>query len=118
MSFPVPGTLMIEPTELGGQRRARPLLRRNDRDPRRDPCDRSRRGPAPDNVLKNAPHTGLDLADEKWVHPDSRMQACFPMPALRRDKYWAPVNRLDNAYGDRHPICTCPMPAELENAAA
>jgi glycine dehydrogenase len=73
--------------------------------------------PRDDNVLKNAPHTVLDLADEKWTHPYSRAQACFPVPALQGDKYWAPVNRVDNAYGDRHPICSCPTPAELQDAA-
>jgi glycine dehydrogenase len=118
MSFPVPGTLMIEPTESEGRAEldrfcdAMIAIRGEIR------AIEAGEVPREDNMLRNAPHTVLDLADEKWVHPYSRMQACFPMPALRRDKYWAPVNRLDNAYGDRHPICTCPMPAELEDAAA
>jgi glycine dehydrogenase len=118
MSFPVPGTLMIEPTESEGRAEldrfcdAMIAIRGEIR------AIEAGEVPREDNMLRNAPHTVLDLADEKWVHPYSRMQACFPMPALRRDKYWAPVNRLDNAYGDRHPIFTCPMPAELEDAAA
>jgi glycine dehydrogenase len=118
MSFPVPGTLMIEPTES----ESRAALDRF--------CDamlaireeireiETGKMPRDDNVVRNAPHTVLDLADENWTHPYSRAQACFPLPALRSDKYWAPVNRIDNAYGDRHPICTCPTPAELQNAAA
>ena len=65
-----------------------------------------------DNVLKNAPHTALDLADLEWSHSYSRMAACFPA-GQKSDKYWPPVNRVDNAYGDRNLICTCSMlPAE------
>jgi glycine cleavage system P protein (glycine dehydrogenase) len=118
MSFPVPGTLMVEPTES----ESRAELDRF--------CDailaireeiraiETGKAPRDDNVLRNAPHTALDLADEKWAHSYSRAQACFPSSGLRSDKYWPPVNRVDNAYGDRHPICTCPTPAELEDAAA
>ena len=118
MSFPVPGTLMVEPTES----ESRAELDRF--------CDamlgireeiraiETGKAPREDNVLRNAPHTALDLADENWAHSYSRAQACFPLSGLRSDKYWPPVNRVDNAYGDRHPICTCPTPAELEDAAA
>jgi glycine dehydrogenase len=118
MSFPVPGTLMIEPTESESRAEldrfcdAMLAIREEIRE------IETGKMPRDDNVLRNAPHTVLDLADEKWMHPYSRAQACFPAPALRSDKYWPPVNRIDNAYGDRHPICTCPTPAQLQDAAA
>ena len=59
------------------------------------------------NPLKNAPHTVEDLVGE-WNRPYTREQACFPPGAFRVDKYWPPVNRIDNVYGDRHLVCTCP----------
>ncbi|MET0537936.1 MAG: glycine dehydrogenase (aminomethyl-transferring), partial [Xanthobacteraceae bacterium] len=118
MSFPVPGTLMVEPTESESRAEldrfcdAMLAIREEIR------AIETGKAPRDDNVLRNAPHTALDLADEKWAHSYSRAQACFPSSGLRSDKYWPPVNRVDNAYGDRHPICTCPTPAELEDAAA
>jgi glycine dehydrogenase len=68
------------------------------------------------NPLKNAPHTMFDLVDEKWERPYSRAQACFPLQSLRMDKYWCPVNRVDQVYGDRNLVCSCP-PIELLQAA-
>ncbi|MGA7973066.1 MAG: glycine dehydrogenase (aminomethyl-transferring), partial [Pseudolabrys sp.] len=70
-----------------------------------------------DNPLKNAPHTVLDLVDTQWGHPYSREQACLPAGVAAARKYWPPVNRIDNAYGDRHLICSCP-PIEDYLAAA
>ena len=58
------------------------------------------------NLLKNAPHTSSDLAGE-WDRPYSREQAVFPVGGLRDQKYWPPVNRIDNVHGDRNPVCTC-----------
>jgi glycine dehydrogenase len=69
--------------------------------------------PAADNPLVNAPHTALALAGE-WPHAYSREQAAFPVASLRTAKYWCPVGRVDNAYGDRHLVCTCPPVAEYE----
>jgi glycine dehydrogenase len=69
------------------------------------------------NVLKNAPHTVFDLTDENWNRPYTRALACFPVKQLLRDKYWCPVNRVDNAYGDRHLVCSCP-PMESYRSAA
>jgi glycine dehydrogenase len=118
MSFPVPGTLMIEPTESESRAEldrfceAMLAIREEIR------AIETGKAPRDDNVLRNAPHTVLDLADEQWTHSYSRAQACFPVSALCTDKYWPPVNRVDNAHGDRHPICTCPTPAELQDAAA
>jgi len=73
--------------------------------------------PADNNPLVNAPHTGQDLADESWDHPYSRHQAVFPVNSLIANKYWPPVNRIDNAYGDRNLICSCP-PLESYGEAA
>ena len=58
------------------------------------------------NVLKNAPHTAIDLVGD-WDHPYSREDAVFPLPWVRERKYWPPVGRIDNAYGDRHLVCSC-----------
>ena len=72
--------------------------------------------PADNNPLCNAPHTVEDLVGE-WDRPYSREQACFPPGAFRVDKYWAPVNRIDNVYGDRNLICSCPPLEEYMEAA-
>ena len=61
---------------------------------------------AENNLLKNAPHTTDDVAGE-WNRPYGREQAVFPMAGLREQKYWPPVNRIDNVHGDRNPVCTC-----------
>jgi glycine dehydrogenase len=61
-----------------------------------------------DNPLKNAPHTSAAVSATEWAHPYSREQAAFPAPWLREHKYWPPVARVDNAYGDRNLVCTCP----------
>ncbi len=116
MSFPVAGTLMIEPTE------SEPL-RELDRF-----CDAmtgiyqeyqevvSGRFPADDNPLGNAPHTALAVMDDVWDHPYSRKQAAFPAAvAADSNKYWSPVGRVDNAHGDKNLICSCPpMQAFME----
>jgi glycine dehydrogenase len=75
------------------------------------------RMPIDDNPLKNAPHTALDLAGEKWIHPYSRMLGCYPA-GVSADKYWCPVNRIDNAYGDRHLVCTCPPMESYKEAVS
>jgi glycine dehydrogenase len=69
-----------------------------------------------DNPLKNAPHTVRDLVGD-WTHPYSREAACFPSGALEIDKYWPPVNRVDNAYGDRNLVCSCPPVSSYLEAA-
>jgi glycine dehydrogenase len=69
-----------------------------------------------DNPLKNAPHTVRDLVGD-WTHPYSREAACFPSGALGIDKYWPPVNRVDNAYGDRNLVCSCPPVSSYLEAA-
>jgi glycine dehydrogenase len=108
MSFPVAGTLMVEPTE------SEPLVEL-DRF-----CDamlairaeiqRVQDGewPADDNPLHNAPHTAQDVTANDWSHPYPRELAAYPVPSLQHDKYWPPVSRIDGAYGDKHPVCSCP----------
>ena len=108
VSFPVPGTLMVEPTE------SEPI-EELDRF-----CDAmiairaeieavatGKADPA-DNVLKHAPHTAEDVSADDWQHVYSREQAAYPVPALRHRKFWPPVSRIDNPYGDRNLMCACP----------
>ena len=71
-----------------------------------------------DNPIKNAPHTHeMLLEQETWTRPYSKAQAFFPLPALREDKYWPPVGRIDNVYGDRHLVCSCPPMEAYQEAA-
>jgi glycine dehydrogenase len=115
VSFPVAGTLMIEPTESESQEEldrfcdAMIAIRQEIQavvDGQADPHD---------NVLKNAPHTAAAIAADHWPHPYSREQAAFPLPFVKADKFWPPVGRIDNAHGDRNLICTCPDVAEYVN---
>ena len=107
MSWPVAGTLMIEPTESETKAEldrfcdAMLSIREEARAIEEGRIDRT------NNPLKNAPHTVEDLIGE-WNRPYSREAACFPAGAFRVDKYWAPVNRVDNTYGDRNLMCSCP----------
>jgi glycine dehydrogenase len=116
LSFPVAGTLMVEPTE------SEPLAEL-DRF-----CDamiairaeiaQVERGewPQDNNPLKNAPHTAAALLKTEWPHPYSREQAAYPVASLRRQKYWSPVGRVDNVYGDRNLFCSCvPMSEYAES---
>lgn len=116
MSWPVAGTLMVEPTES----EAKAELDRF--------CDamlgiraeiqaiEDGTMDAENNPLKNAPHTMEDLVKD-WDRPYSRETGCFPAGAFRVDKYWPPVNRVDNVYGDRHLVCTCPPMSDYAEAA-
>ncbi|MBB2897834.1 aminomethyl-transferring glycine dehydrogenase [Pseudomonas sp. AS2.8] len=107
MSFPVAGTLMIEPTESESKQEldrfcdAMIAIREEIRALEAGNLDPQ------DNPLKNAPHTARELAGE-WTHPYSREQAVFPLPSLVDGKYWPPVARIDNVYGDRNLVCSCP----------
>ena len=116
MSFPVVDTLMVEPTESEGKRELDRF------------CDAMisiageiaevEKGKAAktDNVLKNAPHTHGELFGD-WTHPYSKEQAFFPLPHYPNDKYWPPVARVDNVYGDRNLMCICPPMSEYLEAA-
>ncbi len=112
MSFPVPGTLMIEPTESESKKEldrfcdAMIAIKNEIDDVINGKMD------AEDNPLKNAPHTAHAIASDEWNHPYSRQKAAYPAPYLNNHKYWPSVGRIDNAYGDRNLICTCP-PVEV-----
>jgi glycine dehydrogenase len=117
VSFPVAGTLMVEPTEsepleeLDRFCEAMIAIRGEIQaviDGKVDPKD---------NVLKNAPHTAEDVAADDWTHPYSREQAAYPLAGLRHRKFWPPVSRIDNPYGDRHLMCACPPLEDYAPAA-
>jgi len=74
------------------------------------------RWPAEDNPLRNAPHTAAVLLANEWTHPYSREQAAYPRPWVRGQKYWPPVGRVDQVYGDRNVFCSCPPVAEYAAA--
>ncbi len=117
MSFPVAGTLMIEPTESEPKEEldrfcdAMIQIRDEIRAVETGVFDPE------DNPLKNAPHTAAALTAETWSHPYSREQAVFPVAGLRDGKYWPPIGRVDNGYGDRHLVCTCPPLSEYQEVA-
>jgi glycine dehydrogenase len=108
VSFPVAGTMMIEPTESESQdeldrfcdaliaiRKEIEAVVTGKVDPK-------------DNVLKNAPHTADELTADTWTHPYSRQEAAYPLPFVRANKFWPSVGRVDNPYGDRNLMCSCP----------
>jgi glycine dehydrogenase len=114
MSFPVAGTLMVEPTEsedvaeldrfcdaMIAIRREIELVASGEYDPA-------------DNLLKNAPHTASMLISGDWKHDYDRETAAYPAGGDRRAKYWPPVRRIDQAYGDRNLMCACPPPEAFE----
>jgi glycine dehydrogenase len=116
MSWPVSGTLMVEPTESETKAEldrfcdAMLAIRSEIAE-----IEAGRMDPT-NNPLKNAPHTSNDLIGA-WDRPYSREQGCFPPGAFRVDKYWPPVNRVDNVYGDRNLVCTCPPMSDYAQAA-
>jgi glycine dehydrogenase len=108
MSFPIPGTLMIEPTESESKEEldrfcdAMITIREEIRAIEQGKADKE------NNVLKNAPHTAEVVMSDKWDRPYSRQQAAYPAPWLRQFKFWPKVSRINNSYGDQHLICSCP----------
>ena len=68
--------------------------------------------------LRHAPHTVFDLADDSWNRKYTRAEGAFPEGSSRHDKYWSPVGRVDNVYGDRNLVCICPTPDEYRDEAA
>ena len=115
MSFPVAGTLMIEPTESEAKEEldrfcnAMICIREEIRAVENGSLDKD------DNPLKNAPHTAAELAGE-WPHGYSRQQAVYPLPSLVEAKYWPPVGRVDNVFGDRNLVCACPSIESYQDA--
>lgn len=123
MSFPVAGTLMIEPTESEDLDEIERFINAMITIKAEADAVLAGQWPADDNPLHNAPHTAASIAGE-WNHPYSREKAVYPFAegldaATRtmrvRSKYWAPVRRIDNAYGDRNLVCSCPPPEAFEN---
>jgi glycine dehydrogenase len=118
LSFPVAGTLMVEPTESEPKGEldrfidAMIAIRAEIRAVEEGRIDRD------DNMLKNAPHTAAMVMAENWLHDYSREQAAFPLAQLKRQKYWPPVARVDNVYGDRNVVCSCPPLAAYAEATA
>jgi glycine dehydrogenase len=108
MSWPVAGTMMIEPTEseskeeldrfIEAMKQIRSEIRKIE----------SGVWPRDNNPLKNAPHTAEHVSSSHWDHPYTREEAAFPLPWVRQKKYWSPVRRVNDAYGDRNVVCTCP----------
>ena len=117
MSFPVPGTLMIEPTESESKAELDRF------------CDamiairneigeiEKGRWKVEASPLRHAPHTVHDIADDAWARAYSRAEGCFPAGTSRTDKYWCPVGRVDNVYGDRNLVCSCPPVSDYAQAA-
>ena len=110
LSFPVAGTLMIEPTESENvaelDRFCSAMISIRQEISHVAAGDHDRH----DNLLVNAPHTASMLLAADWKHPYEREEAAYPLPSDRRAKYWPPVRRIDGAYGDRHLVVTCPPP--------
>jgi glycine dehydrogenase len=108
VSFPVAGTLMVEPTESESKQEldrfcdAMIAIRAEIQAVIDGKLDGT------DNVLKNAPHTAAAIAADRWMHPYSREEAAFPLPFVRQSKIWPSVGRVDNPYGDRNLMCSCP----------
>ncbi len=108
VSFPVAGTLMIEPTESEDKEEldrfiiAMIKIREEIREIENGHADKE------NNLLKNAPHTADCIINKNWTYPYSPQEAVYPVPYLKENKYWVPVRRVDNAFGDRNLICSCP----------
>ncbi|HVC24195.1 MAG TPA: glycine dehydrogenase (aminomethyl-transferring), partial [Acidimicrobiales bacterium] len=113
MSFPVPGTLMVEPTESESKAELDRFCDAMIAIRREIDCVASGGLPAVDSPLRRAPHTAWAVTSSTWDRPYSREVAAFPAPGSAPRKYWPPVARVDNAYGDRHVFCSCPPIAEL-----
>ena len=118
MSWPVAGTMMIEPTEsesLSEMNRFCSALQKIKQE-----IDKIQSGDYDkvDNPLKNAPHTHVELSSNKWEHKYEREEAAYPSEILKTVKYWPPVARVDNVYGDKNLFCTCPSMDEYEDSAA
>jgi len=109
VSFPVPGTMMFEPTESESKSEldrfceAMISIREEINEVQEGTADKE------DNLLKNSPHTALAVSADEWLHSYSRERAAYPVESLKRNKFWTSVGRIDNAYGDRNLVC-CWLP--------
>ena len=108
ISWPVPGTMMIEPTESEGKGEldrfcdALIAIYHEAREISSGTAD------SEDNVLKNSPHTAEEVLSDKWSHPYTREKAVYPLPYVKINKFWPPVGRINNPYGDKNLACICP----------
>ena len=116
MSWPVAGTLMIEPTESENKAELDRFCDAMLHIRKEIAAIASKEIDSENNPLKNSPHTVEDFVGN-WDRPYSREEACYPAGAFRIDKYWAPVNRVDNVHGDRNLICSCPPLSDYLEAA-
>jgi glycine dehydrogenase len=114
MSFPVVGTLMVEPTESEDLAEIDRFIEAMIAIKAEADAVASGTWPADDNPLRNAPHTARSTIVGEWEHSYTREQAVYPLPGVMRNKYWPPVRRIDNAYGDRNLVCACPPPEAFE----
>ena len=118
MSFPVPGTIMIEPTESEDKAEldrfcdALLSIREEIKSIEDGNADKK------DNPLKNAPHTQHEVTADEWTHPYSRKEAAFPLYYVTLNKFWPSVARVNNTHGDRNLICTCEPVASYMQAEA
>jgi glycine dehydrogenase len=116
VSFPVHDTLMIEPTESEPKAEldrfvdALIQIRKEMQAITDGVADKT------DNVLKNAPHTASEALGDTWTHPYPRHEAIFPLPAVEQNKFWVPVARVNNTYGDKNIVCSCPPMESYESA--
>jgi glycine dehydrogenase len=116
VSFPVAGTLMVEPTESEPKEEldrfceAMIAIRHEIQAVIDGKADRA------DNALKHAPHTAQDVSADTWSHKYSRSQAAYPVHGLRERKFWPSVSRIDNPYGDRNLVCACPAIEEYQES--
>jgi glycine dehydrogenase len=117
MSFPVPGTLMIEPTESESKAEIDRFCEAMISIRREIAEVEAGRFKVEASPLRHAPHTVHDIVDEAWARAYSRADGCFPNGTSRTDKYWCPVGRIDNVYGDRNLVCSCPPVTEYAEAA-
>lgn len=114
VSFPVVGTFMVEPTESESKAEldrfvdAMISIREEIQEIEDGKADKD------DNVLKNSPHVAVELISDNWSHPYSREKACFPLDWIRDNKFWTSVGRVNNAYGDRNLVCSCPPIQDYE----
>jgi glycine dehydrogenase len=117
VSFPVAGTFMVEPTESESKAEldrfidAMISIREEIREVEEGKVDKD------DNVLKNAPHIAVELISDSWSHSYSREKACFPVAWIKENKFWPSVGRVNNAYGDRNLVCSCPPMEDYEMEA-
>jgi glycine dehydrogenase len=118
MSWPVAGTIMIEPTESENLEEIDKFCNALIKIKKEINAVEASKFDKLDNPLKNAPHTYIECASSEWKHKYTREEAAFPNEFVKNNKYWAPVARVDNVYGDRNLVCSCPSMDEYKDEAA